>query len=47
MSDSRFHMLIAALVCLLAVGEVCYGVFGPFSNRDHRATDFSSINRKH
>lgn len=45
MSDSRFHMLIIVIVCLLAAGEICYGMFGPFLDRDHRATEFSSINR--
>jgi hypothetical protein len=47
MSDSRFHILIIVIVCLLAAGELAYGMFGPFMDGDHRATEFSSINRTH
>ena len=45
MTDRTFYLALTLLVLALAGGEAAYGVFGPFSARQHQIDEFSSSNR--
>jgi hypothetical protein len=45
MTDRVFYLAVTLLVLALAAGEIAYGMFGPFSARQHQIDEFSSSNR--